>query len=101
MEVERAVRREIKSDINEITLPSESEEEPVGMGSYTVKVKLIRSIPNILPIGSLKEKCTYSGVKKQCTNNHVSRKTEKESKRSFFVHLPPGGESLWLDPLEW
>ena len=57
---------EMKSEIEEIALPSEKEEEPVGTGSYAVKVKLKRSIPNILPIGGLKVKFTYSGVKKQC-----------------------------------
>ena len=78
---------EIKSDIDEIAQPGESEEEAVGTGSYTIKVKLKRSIPNILPIGGLRVKFTYNGVKKQCKNcyeYHRSRKSERnESKPNY------------------
>ena len=78
---------EIKSDIDEITQPGELEEDTVGMGSYTVKVKLKRSIPNILPIGGLKVKFTYSGVKKQCKNcyeYHRSRKSEENASKQNY-----------------
>ena len=79
---------EMKSEIEEIALPSEKEEEPVGTGSYAVKVKLKRSIPNILPIGGLKVKFTYSSVKKQCKNcygYHTSAKKEKETNKTSYL----------------
>ena len=78
---------EIKSDNDEIALPGESEEDAVGTGSYTVKVKMKRSIPSFLPIGGLRVKFAYNGVKKQCKNcyeYHRSRKSERnESKPNY------------------
>ena len=72
---------EIKSEIKEVATQNEQGGSPVGTGSYTLKVKLKRAIPHILPINVLRVKCTYSGVKKQCKNCY---EYHKESKTGEF-----------------
>ena len=59
---------EIKSELEEITISGKNSAAPVGTGSYTLKVRLNRLIPNVLPMQGLKIKCSYQGVKKQCSN---------------------------------
>ena len=79
---------EIKSDFVELATPGVLDGEPVGKGSYMVRVKLKNSIPHIRPIGGLKVKCTYIGVKKQCKNcyeYHTSKSTEKESRKRSYT----------------
>ena len=56
---------EIKSELEELAIPGDTDETLVGTGSYTIKIKLNRLIPNILPMRGLKIKCSYQGVKKQ------------------------------------
>ena len=78
----------IKSDIEELAAPGGCDGEPVGMGSYMVKVRMKNSIPHILPIGGLKVKCTYIGVKKQCKNcyeYHTSKRTERIKKGELLM----------------
>ena len=72
----------------ELAAPGVLDGEPVGTGSYMVKVKLKNSLPHILLIGGLKVKCTYIGVKKQCKNcceYHTSKRTEKESRKRSYT----------------
>ena len=79
---------EISSDIEEVAIPSKLDGEPVGTGSYVVKIKLKNLIPHILPIGGLKVKCTYIGVKKQCKNcyeYHKSKKSDRELRTKNYT----------------
>ena len=75
--------REIKSDLEEIAI-SGSTEAPVGTGSYTLKVKLNRLIPNVLPMQGLKIKCSYQGVKKQCSNCYGYHRLEGKNLSKQF-----------------
>ena len=78
---------EIKSEIEEVAIPSDQEGGLVGTGSYTVQVKLNRLIPHILPINGLKVKFSYNGVKKQCKNcyeYHRVSKTENQAIKKTY-----------------
>lgn len=46
----------------------------VETGSYALKVRLKRLIPNVVPLQGLNVKCSYQGVKKQCSNCYKYRK---------------------------
>lgn len=59
---------EIKFKLEELAIPGDTDGIPVGRGSYTLKMKLNRLIPNVLPMHILKVKCCYQGVKKQCSS---------------------------------
>ena len=77
---------EMKSEIEEVALPNEEGGAPIGTGSYTVKVRLRKSVPNILPIQGLKVKFNYNGVKKQCPNcyeYHVVKREKKAKTKTF------------------
>ena len=78
---------EIKSEIEEVAIPSEQEGGLVGTGSYSVQVKLNRLIPHILPINGLKVKFSYNGVKKQCKNcyeyHRVSKAVNQAIKKTY------------------
>ena len=50
---------EIKSELEEIKISGDTDGSLVGTGSYIVKVKLKRLIPNVLPMHGLKVKCSY------------------------------------------
>ena len=58
----------IKSELEEIATTGDTDGPTIGTGSYTLKMKLNRLIPNVLPMHGLKVKCSYQGVKKQCSN---------------------------------
>ena len=70
----------IKSELEEIATAGDTDGPPIGTGSYTLKMKLNRLIPNVLPMHGLKVKCSYQGVKKQCGNCYDYHKPEKEFK---------------------
>ena len=69
---------EIKSELEEIAITGDTDGSLVGTGSYTVKVKLRRLIPNVIPMQGLKVKCSYQGVKKQCSNCYDYHKLRKD-----------------------
>ena len=74
---------EIKSELEEIAISGPTE-TPVGTGSYTIKVRLNRLIPNVLPMHGLKIKCLYQGVKKQCSNCYGYHRPEGKNLRKQF-----------------
>ena len=75
---------EIKSELEELAIPGDNDGTPVGTGSYTIKMKLNRLIPNVLPMQGLKIKCSYQGVKKQCGNCYgYHRQEENHTKRKY------------------
>ena len=54
----------ITSELEEIATTRGSGRVTIGTGSYILKVRLNRLIPNIIPMHGLKIKCFYQGVKK-------------------------------------
>ena len=74
---------EIKSELEEIAISGPTE-TPVGTGSYTIKVRLNRLIPNVLPMQGLKIKCSCQGVKKQCSNCYGYHRPEGKNLRKQF-----------------
>ena len=47
---------------------SDSETSPIGSGTYSVKMKLTRDIPQLIPMFGKRIRIYYRGVQKLCTN---------------------------------
>ena len=69
---------QICEDIHE---DSDSEAEPIGNGTYSVKMKLNRDIPQFLPMHSRRIRIYYKGISKLCTQcfgSHTRRQCQNE-----------------------
>ena len=82
----------ITSGLEEIAITRESDGKTLGTGSYLIKVRLTRLIPNIIPMHGLKIKCSYQGVKKQCSNcyeyhRNTNEKTKTCEKKTFEEYI--------------
>ena len=83
---------EVTSELEEIATTRESDGKIIGTGSYTLKMRLNRLIPNIIPMHGLKIKCSYQGVKKQCNRcyeYHGNKRGESKTcaKKSFEQYI--------------
>jgi hypothetical protein len=82
----------ITGGLEEIATTRESDGKTQGTGSYLLKVRLARMIPNIIPMYGLKIKCSYPGVKKQCGNcfeyhGNMKEKTKTCEKKTFEEYI--------------
>ena len=59
---------EVLSDITEMTHPDSVNAEAVGNGTYVVKMKLSKPIPQFLPVSGRKIRFYYNGIRRMCTN---------------------------------
>ena len=59
---------EVLSDITEMTHPDSDTNEPVGNGTYVVKMKLSKPIPQFMPVSGKKLRFYYNGIRRMCTN---------------------------------
>ena len=60
---------EVMSDISEIThYDPDPEAQPVGNGTYQLKIKLNRQIPNYIPAAGKKIRISYTGSTFLCSN---------------------------------
>lgn len=56
--------------------------EPIGLGTYSVKMRMDREMPQLLPLGGKKIRVYYKGIRKLCNNcfepGHLKRDCKKE-----------------------
>ena len=60
--------------------------EEIDTGNYLLHIRLNKSIPNILPIYSLKIIVSYDGIKKQLKTFFSFHKNESKCKKSHSSH---------------
>ena len=71
----------ISSICEDIHEDSDSDGEPIGNGTYSVKMKLIKDIPQFLPMYGRRIRIYYKGITKLCTKcfgTHARRQCGKE-----------------------
>ena len=70
---------EVLSKLNEMTHPDSDPDMPVGNGTYVVKMKLKKPIPQFLPVSGKKLRIYFNGIQRMCTNcygHHANRTAE-------------------------
>ena len=81
---------EVTSELEEIATTRESDGKIIGTGSYTLKVRLNRLIPNIIPMHGLKIKFSYQSIIKQVSNcyeyHRYKREESKTCKKKTYDH---------------
>jgi hypothetical protein len=83
------------SEMEEVAMVTPNGE--LGTGTYTMKIKLDRDIPNIIPMYGLKIKVSHKGTKKQCAkcfdchkmNFKCARKPFQQYIDEFMVKYAP------------
>ena len=89
--------------MNEMVHPDSDPESPMGNGTYIVKMKLIKPIPQFLPISGKKVRIFYNGIKRECTNcygyhakqNCSNKKVEWIDHVIKFINTNPKISKLW------
>ena len=76
----------IREDIHD---DSDSERDKIGNGTYSVKMKLTRQIPQFLPMHSRRIRIYYSGINKLCTNcyGRHTRRQCRNQKRPWIEYV--------------
>ena len=91
------------SKISEMKHPDSELEEKIGNGTYVVKMRLIKPIPQFLPISGKKIRIYYNGIRRQCTNcygghakqNCRNQKLEWIDQVKRFMDWNPKINKLW------
>ena len=94
---------EIQSSITEMTHPDSDPNNPIGNGTYVVKMKLWKPIPQFLPISGRKIRFYYNGIRRECTNcygNHGkqncrSKKVNWIEQVRNYMKINPSINKLW------
>ena len=71
----------------------------LGTGTYMMKIKLDRDIPNIIPMYGLKIKVSHKGTKKQCTKCFDCHKMNVKCARKPFQPYIVQGKACACFPI--
>ena len=83
------IRSDLTEDVHEGSEDSEDDLQPVGLGVYSVKMKLRRDIPQFIPMDGRRIRIYYRTIVKRCTNcfqQHL-RKQCKNEKVEWFSYV--------------